>query len=154
MKISARILIGISSLLATLFIFPLSLVYAQVPITDLGSLGGNYGVARGINDNGQVVGAGSLSNEGGTGFLWNNGSMTDLTSGAAAPWEINNSGYITGQDNGDGGFIWHNGIVTTIDSNILGGNYAVALDINSNNKVMGVGNNGNGELWYTPKSGS
>lgn len=133
----------IITLLALFLLFPFNLVHAEVSITNLGTLGGSYGVARGINDNGQVTGVGSQSDETVSGFLWFNGAMTDLA--AAAPWEINSNGYITGQNNDYGGFVWHNGTLTTIDGNILGGNYSALLDINSNNKAMGIANNGNGE---------
>jgi probable HAF family extracellular repeat protein len=46
--------------------------------TDLGTLGGSWAIAFGINERGQIVG-GSFTADGGVhGFLWQNGAMTDL----------------------------------------------------------------------------
>ncbi len=67
-------------------------------ITDLGSLGGyplggDYGMAYSINDNGQVVGA-SVAGNSGHSFMWDNGVMTDLGPGNA--YSINNKGQAVG----------------------------------------------------------
>ena len=46
--------------------------------TDLGTLGGNWAIAFGINERGQIVG-GSFTADGGVhGFLWQDGTMMDL----------------------------------------------------------------------------
>jgi probable HAF family extracellular repeat protein len=68
-------------------------------MTDLGTLGGNYSQAGGINNNGQIVG----ESENATGyyhaFLWQNGIMTDLeTLGGnySGAFGINNNGQMVG----------------------------------------------------------
>jgi probable HAF family extracellular repeat protein len=48
-----------------------------VPV-DVGSLGGNFNIARGINDLGQVVGASATPTGDSHAFLLRNGTMTDL----------------------------------------------------------------------------
>jgi probable HAF family extracellular repeat protein len=46
--------------------------------TNLGSLGGNFSVANGINDSGQVVGESWTSTLQSHAFFYDNGTMTDL----------------------------------------------------------------------------
>jgi probable HAF family extracellular repeat protein len=81
--------------------------------------------------------------------------MLDLTSTAAAPWDINNAGNIAGQDSGYGGFMWHAGTIDSIQSDSLGGWYAAAVDINSSDVVLGIGTNAIGEYHaFTWKAGA
>jgi len=87
---------------------------------DLGFMGsGQYSVAYGINDLGEVVGAadnGSATH----GFLWRNGTYTDLGSlagsgGASIAYVINNSTVIAGSSNGGYlSFVWQNGVMTQL----------------------------------------
>jgi probable HAF family extracellular repeat protein len=70
--------------------------------TDLGTLGGGFSVASGINDPGVVVGQATTADGSGRGFVWRHGVMTDLgviaaggINGSKAN-DINNRGWIVG----------------------------------------------------------
>lgn len=80
-------------------------LYGDYAITDLGTFGGTYSYAYGINDSGQVVGYAYTSNNSAQpAFLYSNGRMTDLNSllPAGSGWTltsaraINNAGDIVG----------------------------------------------------------
>ena len=69
-------------------------------VVDLGTLGGNFGFANGINNRGQVVGEASRSDAVIRPVLWQNGQTIDLgTLGGAAgkAFDINESGVIVGR---------------------------------------------------------
>ena len=51
---------------------------AQSTMTDLGTLGGDYSRAYGINARGQVVGSSDTASGEDHAFLWEKGTMTDL----------------------------------------------------------------------------
>jgi probable HAF family extracellular repeat protein len=51
---------------------------AEPAMTDLGTLGGNYAVAFGINECGQIVGYSETASGYAHAFLWDGGTMTDL----------------------------------------------------------------------------
>jgi len=63
--------------------------------TQLPTLGGGEAVGRAINNLGQVVGNSKTSTGALDGFLWSNGTMTDLGS-SFSPAAINDSGVIVG----------------------------------------------------------
>src|SRR5262245_10687693 len=113
-------------------------------ITDLGTLGGSYSAANGINANGQVVGesvtAGGLSHA----FLWSDGTMRDLGAldgiGSSA-YAVNDRGQIVGQTRtlptGEGhAFLWtaQDGMR---DLGTLEGRNSGAYGINNLGQVVG-----------------
>ncbi len=73
-------------------------------MSELGTLGGSYSAAFGINDRGKVVGYAYTSNESRHAFVWRDGTMIDLNNliPANSGWEltdardINNNGQIVG----------------------------------------------------------
>jgi probable HAF family extracellular repeat protein len=135
-------------------------VHARYRVFDIGTLGGTFGQAFSINNEGWVVG---YATTGGDlflhAFLWRNGVMTDLgTLGGPISQgiRINERGEVVGAaDNsitdplgeefcfsmfGDGNeclpFVWQNG-VTTVLGILGGGDNGVALGINKKGTVVG-----------------
>ena len=114
-------------------------------MTDLGTLGGTWSSADGINDLGQIVG-GSFLSENLQGpshaFLWQDGVMTDLgTLGGPSSWasDINDLGQVVGfSDTASGilhAFLWQEGVMT--DLGTLGGRGSGARAINQCGQVVG-----------------
>lgn len=126
-------------------------------ITDLGTLGGTWSRANGINNAGQVVGcATSVATdfsgwEGGPhAFLYSDGVMTDLGTlqgdsrevGSCAH-AINGQGQIAGQSQvpfGDHAFLYSDGVMT--DLGTLGGSFSKPKDLNDAGQVVGVATRG------------
>ena len=107
-------------------------------VTDLGTLGGVYSIARGINERGQVVGYATLPNWEPHAFLWEDGRMTDLgtagrTSGAEG---INERSQVVGRgdlapvDATVGALLWDQDRVTYLTS-------GTAQAINDHGQVLG-----------------
>jgi probable HAF family extracellular repeat protein len=115
---------------------------AGLRIINLGTLGGNFSSAHGINDHGRVVG-GSLTRSGAEhAILWSHGKMRDLGtlggnfSEAAA---INDHGQIVGSSETRSGafhaFLWYRGKMR--DLGTLGGRDSYTVGINDHGKVVG-----------------
>ena len=112
-------------------------------MTEIGTLGGPYSGAYGINDSGKVVGYAYTAGSGAHAFLYDNGTMTDLgTLGGSSSdaFAINNRGQIVGYANDSQGyghaFLYDNGQMTAIDAG-LGSSHSEAHDINENGSVVG-----------------
>jgi probable HAF family extracellular repeat protein len=94
----------------------------EIQIVDLGTLGGGWSHAVGINDRGQVVGAGETPSGDVHAFLWDKGTLTDI--GNFLPAAINNRGQIVGM-NRAGAVIWERGVITELGT--LGGPFSRLL---------------------------
>lgn len=111
-------------------------------LEDLGTLGGNMSIAYGINDSGQVVGESKTSEGYRRGFLYSNGTMSDIGAlvNESVAYSINNSGQITGWAYVSGDTIYHaflyeNGIMR--DLGTLGGLTSIGYCINNNGQIVG-----------------
>jgi probable HAF family extracellular repeat protein len=114
---------------------------------DLGSLGGNLGVANWLNNRGQVAGLSTLAGDlTFHPFLWGRGTLTDLgtlggDNGQAN--SVNDAGEVVGKADLPGplpqthdAFLWKNGVMTdlgTQDSDPCSN----ALSINSKGQIVG-----------------
>lgn len=108
----------------------------------LGTLGGSWSVAYGVNDDGQVVGS-SLMGTGYSGaFLWQNGSMQNLGSlggnGPSGALAINNAGQVVGFSINSTpqmhAFLWDGGMT---DLGALGDGASYAYAVNDAGQVAG-----------------
>ena len=151
-----------------------ALAIAQTPrytITDLGTLGGTYSYAYGINDAGEVSGGAATPNQTGglseTAFLWYNGQITDLgTLGGLACPACNSE---AGGPNANGaspmlsetahsdpngedtcgfgthlqclGAIWKKGALTALSA-LPGGHNSQAYWLNDSGQAAGLAENG------------
>lgn len=125
---------------------------AQSPPQDLGSLGGNFSEAIGINNRGDVVGISRLDNTTyNRAFLWSKGKMRNLgtlpNTGGCSPYpsyifgtSINNKRQIVGPSE-NCAFLWEKGTMRAISSD-----WSDPRDINDRGQVVGSGNGG-ATLW-------
>jgi probable HAF family extracellular repeat protein len=114
-------------------------------MTDLGTLGGDFGEPEGLNNRGQVVGGMNLSGDvTGHAFLWEQGSLTDLgTLGGSfgLALAVNDSGAIVGaasnQDEATLAFVWKKGVMTGLGA-LKGDDCSIAKAINSRGQIVGT----------------
>jgi probable HAF family extracellular repeat protein len=120
-------------------------------MADLGTLGGAYSIARGINNAGQVIGQSLTAGGFYDAFLYSSGSMADLgTLGGAGSnaYGINNFGQVVGASltAGAGGqdhaFLYSAGSISDLNNLIdpsSGWNLNVATAINDSGQIVGFG---------------
>ena len=122
---------------------------SAVVVIGLGSLGGGFSVPKGINNAGQIVGESSTGNGTYRGFIWQNGSMSDLGTlpGLHNSYAngINNLGQIVGAANTnpastgtDQAFLWQNN--TMVGLGTFGQPTSVGLSINQVGQIAGRAN--------------
>jgi probable HAF family extracellular repeat protein len=122
-------------------------------LTDLGTLGGNFGGAHWINDAREIVGFASTAGEQTIdGFLWKNGVMTDLGTVNGEPCSaaqgINSKGQIVGGSfdcmvEGGYAWLWEGGSITDLNTFVPPGSslqqLVVAFNINDSGEIDGLG---------------
>lgn len=105
----------------------------------LGTLGGRYTVATGINNSGQVTGDSGTPLGEGRAFVYSNGVMTDLgtlSGDSSIGYAINNAGQVTGMSNRVA-FVSSNGVMSEVANAGEFGSFAVGRDINDSGQVTG-----------------
>jgi len=110
-----------------------AVVWTNGTPTVLPTLGGGSSSGTAINNNGQVVGTSQTSTGAEDGFLWSNGTMTDLGP-SFSPAAINDSGVIVG-----GQFVYSNGTLQNLNNLIPAGSpYQIesATGINNNGQIV------------------
>jgi probable HAF family extracellular repeat protein len=111
----------------------LAVVWTNDTPTVLPTLGGVASSGTAISSNGQVVGTSQTSTGAEDGFLWSNGTMTDLGSNFS-PAAVNDSGVIVG-----GQFVYSNGTLQNLNNLIPAGSpYQIqsATGINNNGQIV------------------
>jgi probable HAF family extracellular repeat protein len=129
-------------------------------VIDLGTLGGTYSKAYGVNDSGQIVGesyTGSNGiNEADHGAFWTNSSSAAIDLGSLGGYydpsqavSINTNTQIVGWsyvagDTNTHAVVWTNSSSTALDLGTLGGPNSEAYGINDSGKIVGYGDATNG----------
>jgi probable HAF family extracellular repeat protein len=110
-----------------------AVVWTNDAPTLLPTLGGAASSGTAINNNGQVAGTSETSTGAEDGFLWSNGTLTDLGPGFS-PAAVNDSGVIVG-----GQFVYSGGTLQNLNTLIpAGSGYQIqnATGINDNGQIV------------------
>jgi len=141
-------------------------------VTDLGTLGGTFAAAEGLNNRGWVEGLSTLAGDQSQhAFVWRNGVMSDLGTlggpNSNAYYSPNERGEITGnaetltldplgEDTCGYGdhlvclpFVWQAGVMTPLPTT-LGGNNGYAHGINNRGQIVGSAENATHDPTCTP----
>ena len=127
-------------------------LYASGTMTNLGTFGGTFSEAYGINDSGQIVGHATTKAYGDHAFLYSSGTMQDLQGllpqaySASTATAINNSGQILCNANSSGylhAFLYSGGTMHYLGT--LGGISSEAFGINDYGQIVGDSVNASGE---------
>ena len=119
-------------------------IYANGALSDLGSLGGTYTTAAGINERNQVCGSSN-----GRAFLYDGGTMRDLGTlggGGASAKGINDRGEVVGMASTGNAYpapFIYDGAIHAVPS---GPSYSAAVAINNRGQVVGSGEGIHGYL--------
>jgi probable HAF family extracellular repeat protein len=139
-----------SILAAAAFIAGASPIYT---LTDLGTLGGSYAMATGVNASGQAVGVMTTPYGSMNAFTSSGSSLTNLTANSTVATDgqaegINNAGQVAGTQYIGGqtyATVWNNGVATAV-----GGAGSYAMAINNSGGVAGMlVNNGQGNAFVS-----
>ena len=130
--------------------------YNKGTITDLGTLGGSYSFALGINDSGRVVGWADNSGNVSQAFLYSGGTLSALGALGGGAQGISAAGQIVGWSNDPNGVPracrYSDG--AAIELGVFStGSYSYALDINDTGQVVGYGDAG-GEHAFLYENGA
>lgn len=146
--------------LLALLVPPAAQPQTHYNITDIGTLGGTYSQANGLNNSGSVVGfASPLGDQAVHAFVWRKGVRTDLgtlggpISAVSEDYPLNDHGTVAGfsnistpDPNGEDfcgiqftliclPFVWQDGVLTPLP--LLGGNNGDASSINNRGQIVG-----------------
>jgi probable HAF family extracellular repeat protein len=111
-------------------------VYSNGTITDLGTFGGVYSEARGINSTSQIVGNYVTANGETRAFLRSKGGTTDITSGNFTyARAINDLGQVVGDAASYNGFVYENETMTNLG--ITTGTNVEVYGINAHRQIVG-----------------
>jgi probable HAF family extracellular repeat protein len=131
-------------------------LYQDGTMIDLGTLGGYGSAARGINDDGAIVGESITANGDTHAFLFEDGTMTDLGTlpgdDESVAYGINDSEAIVGYSlrTHPQAVLFDNGTVTTLGI-LPGGRFSYAYGINRKGEVVGESGTASGDghavLW-------